>query len=121
MPRGAAVIRYEGAHGVAWRIKFVDADGRQVMETVGREREGFTRKDAESELRERLVRVERKQYRRPEPVTFRHASERWRQEVGARKQWRPATAAQYVSILGRLNDEFGPWRLADVRPSDVSD
>jgi integrase len=121
MPRGAAVIRYEGARGVSWRIKYADADGRQHMETVGRESAGFTRKHAESELRERLVRVDRKQYRRPEPVTFRQASKQWREEVGARKRWRPGTLAQYVSILGRLNETFGRSRLADVRPSHVSD
>jgi hypothetical protein len=120
VPRGAAVIRYEGARGVTWRVKYVDADGKQVMETVGRERDGVTRRDAEADLRERLVRVERKQYRRPEPVTFRQASKRWSEDVGARKQWRPATIAQYQSILGRLNDTFGAFRLTDVRPSDVS-
>jgi integrase len=120
VPRAACVIRYEGARGVTWRVKYRDADGRQVMETVGREREGFTRKHAESELRERLVRVERKQYRRPEPVTFRQASKRWMEEVGARKQWSPATSLQYRSILERLNETFGHRRLGDVRPSDVS-
>ena len=121
MPSGAGVIEYHGKRGKVFRIKYRDADGRQVMETVGRERDGFTRKRADAELRERLVRVERKQYRKPTPITFERASERWREEVGARKQWRPATLAQYVSILDRLNDVFGPTRLADVRPSHVSD
>lgn len=114
------VLRYEGPRGVSWRIKFADADGRQVMETVGREAEGVTRKRAEAELRERLVRVDRKHYRRPGPLTFQAAAERWREEVGARKRWRPATSAQYVSILHRSNDTFGDMRLADVRPRDVS-
>ena len=91
------------------------------METVGAERDGVTRKQAQAELRERLVRVERKQYRRPEPITFREAADRWREEVGARKQWRPATVLQYRSILGRLNDTFGGSRLAEVRPSHVSE
>ena len=36
MPRGAAVIRYEGPRGVSWKVKFCDADGRQVKETLGR-------------------------------------------------------------------------------------
>ena len=67
MPRGAAVIRYEGPRGVSWRIEYADADGRQVMETVGRERDGFTRKQAEAELRERLVNVERRGWRKPAP------------------------------------------------------
>lgn len=37
MPRGAAVIRYEGPRGVSWKVKYLDADGRQVKETLGRE------------------------------------------------------------------------------------
>ncbi len=49
MPRGAAVIRYEGARGVVWRIKFEDVDGLQVMETLGPESRGWTEaKDAGS-------------------------------------------------------------------------
>ena len=59
------VIRYDGQRGVTWRIKYRDADGRQVMKTVGREADGVTRKHAEAERRERLVRVERGGYRRP--------------------------------------------------------
>jgi integrase len=114
------VIRYDGARGVVWRVKYADADGRQVMETVGRAKDGITEKHTEAELRERLVRVERKQYRKPEPVTFAAAAKRWSEEVGARKQWRPATLSQYRSILERLNDTFGRMRLADVRPADVS-
>jgi hypothetical protein len=52
------VIQYRGARGVSWRVKFADANGRQIMETVGRE-PGFTRRDAEAVLRERLVDVQR--------------------------------------------------------------
>ena len=71
------MIRYEGARGVSWRIKYADADGRQVMETVGREVDGVARKQAEAELRERLVRVERNGYRRPTALTFEAWSETW--------------------------------------------
>lgn len=70
MPSGACVIEYAGKRGTVWRIKYPDADGRQVMETVGAERDGVTRKQASAELRERLVRVERKSYRRPRCLTF---------------------------------------------------
>jgi hypothetical protein len=48
MPSGA-VIRYEGKRGRVWRIKYSDASGRQVMETIGAERAGVTRKTAEAE------------------------------------------------------------------------
>ena len=70
MPRGAAVIRYEGPLGVVWRIKYRDAHARQVMETAGRKRDGFTRRQAEAELRDRLVNVERRGWRKPAPTTF---------------------------------------------------
>ena len=60
MPRGSAVIPYHGARGTTWRIKYADSTGKQVMETVGAERDGWTKAKAEAELRERLVRVDRK-------------------------------------------------------------
>ena len=37
MPRGAAVVRYEGKRGRVWRIKYRDAAGKQVLETLGPE------------------------------------------------------------------------------------
>jgi hypothetical protein len=53
---GAAVIEYHGKRGTVFRIKYRDAAGVQVMETIGSERDGWTRKKADAELRERLVR-----------------------------------------------------------------
>jgi integrase len=120
MPAGGGLIRYEGKRGVVWRIKFVDASGKQCMETVGPEREGITRRHAEAELRERLVRVEKKNWRKPSPLTFAAVVETWRTEAEAEKKWKPRTTAQYVSILGRLNTWFGPFRLAAIRPSDIT-
>ena len=35
MPRGSAVIPYHGKRGTVWRIKYADAEGKQVMETLG--------------------------------------------------------------------------------------
>ena len=55
--RGAAAIRYEGPRGVVWRIKWRDTSGRQVMETLGSEDEGWTRERAWTRLEERLVEV----------------------------------------------------------------
>ncbi len=46
MPRGAAVIRYDGKRGTVWRIKYADTDGRQVQETVGAERDFRERVEA---------------------------------------------------------------------------
>jgi len=33
MPSG--VVRYAGSRGIVWRIRYEDADGWQVQETVG--------------------------------------------------------------------------------------
>jgi hypothetical protein len=37
---GACVLRVEGVRGVVLKIKFTDANGRQVKETLGREADG---------------------------------------------------------------------------------
>jgi hypothetical protein len=68
MPGGAAVIRYEGARGVSWRVKYADASGRQVMETLGREPE-WDRRKAERALGARLADVD-KGMRKPKRRTF---------------------------------------------------
>jgi integrase len=122
MPSGAAVIRYEGKRGVVWRVKYADASGRQVMETVGREADGFTRKQAAAELRERLVRVERKGYERPAPVKFTDYSETWFEESQGRRDWKPQTVRAYRNALDRLQaGRFGGMALASIRPRDVSE
>ena len=58
MPSGACVIRYDGARGVVWRMKYRDATGRQVKETLGRAADGWTKRRRNAELRERLDEVE---------------------------------------------------------------
>jgi hypothetical protein len=77
MARGDAVIRYAGKRGVVWRIKYSDAEGKQVMETVGAERDGMTEKRAGELLADRLSDVRRKGYRKPKPLTFGEWSRTW--------------------------------------------
>ena len=67
MPEGAGVYVYDGKRGRVYRVKSIDADGRHVMETLGRESDGWTRRKAEAELHERLVRVERRGWHKPAP------------------------------------------------------
>lgn len=121
MPSGAAVVVYNGKRGRVFRVKFTDADGRQVMETLGPEREGWDRRKAEAELRERLVRVERKAYRRPKPTTFGAYRETWFEEGRTRRRWAPRTVIQYRSILKRLGEHFDPFPLGAVRPRNVAE
>ena len=120
MPRGSAVVRYDGARGTVWRIKYADASGRQIQETIGAERDGVTRKQAEAALRERLVRVERKRYVRPKQITFAEWSATWLEEGKARRAWKPKTAKTHAHRLAHLDDYFGKTTLATVRPRDVA-
>jgi integrase len=119
--RGAGVIRYAGERGVVWRIKFLDADGRQVQETLGKESEGWTRKKAKAELRERLVRVDKKGWRKPSPLTFREYAETWLEEGKERRRWAKRTVWVYEDTLERLNGYFGSLPLAAIRPRHVAE
>jgi integrase len=119
--RGAAVIRYDGVRGVIWKIKYRDATGKQVKETLGHQRDGWTRRKANAELRERLVRVERKNYRKPAPLTFGSYAETWFAEGVARRGWKESTLGQYVSIHRRLADYFGAMPLGAIRPRHIAE
>jgi integrase len=120
MPSGAGVIEYRGKRGVVFRIKYSDADGRQVMETLGPAREGWTRRKAEAELRDRLVKVQKNGWRRPEQLTFREHADRWIEDGVARGQWRSTTVKAYRVQLRRFVDYFGEMPLATIRPSHVA-
>ena len=122
MPRGAAVIPYDGKRGRVWRIKYADATGKQVMETVGAERDGVTRKVAEAELRDRLVKVERRGWRKPAPLTFGDYARTWFEQGAARRGWKPKTVTHVpdASSPARLVTTSGTTRLAEIRPRHVA-
>lgn len=122
MPSGAAVIRYDGARGVVWRIKFTDAAGVQVQETLGPERDGWTRKRAEAELRDRLVRVERKAWRKPASVKFAEFAERWLAESEITEAWKPKTVVAYRNVVRHhLVPAFRDRTLDSIRARDVAE
>src|SRR6266478_5298377 len=73
------VWRYQGPRGVAWRIRYRDASGRRILETLGKE-PAWDRKRAEKELRRRLVDVERDGYQKPEKLTLNQFALRWQNE-----------------------------------------
>jgi integrase len=116
-----SVIEYRGKRGTVFRIKYEDANKRQVMETVGAARDGVTEKQARELLADRLSDVRRKGYRRPQPLTFNTYAERWFAEGMLRRAWRPRTVKSYQSGLRHLKAYFGPLRLASIRPRDVAD
>lgn len=121
MPSGACVINYEGARGVVWKVKYRDAGGVQVKETIGRESEGVTRKQGEVALRDRLVRVEQKGYVKPKPRTFGDYAQTWFEHGEQTAGWRPNTISVYRNAVeAHLVPAFGPLRLRELRTRDIS-
>jgi integrase len=121
MPSGACAIRaMTKTRGAVWRVKYRDATGRQVMETLGPEREGWTRKKAQAELRARLVAVEREGLRRPEPLTFGKFAHGWLEEQAAAKGLKRSTRQSYATIVSRhLTPTLGRMRLDRIGVDEV--
>jgi hypothetical protein len=120
MPSGS-VVEYAGKRGVVWRIRYRDATGAQVTETVGAAQKGVTRKQAEAALRDRVVKVEQKGWaRRPAPTTFADYAGQWFRDGPAKRRWKPATIAAYVYVERRLVDGFGSMPVGAIRPRHVA-
>ena len=97
-----------------WRIRYRDATGRRVLETLGTE-PAWNRKRAEVELRKRLVDVEREGYRKPERLTFAAFAERWWSEYLPGRGLKLTTLDGYRQTLERhLLPAFGHLQLADL-------
>ena len=90
------------------------------METVGAERDGITRKMAEAELRERLVRVERKGVPPTTGADVRRVGRHLAGRSETRRRWKPSTVKVSTNAVKHLKEEFGPTRLASLRPRDVA-
>ena len=116
MPRGAAVIRYEGARGVSWRIKYADADGRQVKETLGREPE-WDRRKAERALGARLADVD-KGMRKPKRRTFDDLADEFEAVALAARPRKKSTVVDYKATLrNHLRPAFGSLDLGRLSQS----
>ena len=116
MPRAACVIRYEGARGVSWRIKYQDADGRQVMETVGREPE-WNRTKAERALGARLADVE-KGMRKPKRRTFDDLADEFEAVALAARPRKKSTLVDYKATMrNHLRPAFGTLDLGRLSQS----
>jgi hypothetical protein len=113
MPRGSAVIRYAGKRGVVWRIKYADADGRQIMETLGREGDGWTQTKAGEVLAERLVDVRREGLRRPAETTVAEFARHWLATYPQTKRLKKSTTDGYTTIIdGHLIPRTGAVPVA---------
>jgi hypothetical protein len=96
MPRGASVVRYRGKRGPVWRIKYRDAAGRQVQETLGPE-PAWTERRAQRELGKRLAAVE-EGFRKPDRVTFADFADRFVRDYLPGRNLKPTTTENYGYI-----------------------
>ena len=110
-PKWGRVWRYQGPRGVAWRIRYQDATGRRVLETLGKE-PAWDQKRAETELRRRLVDVERDGYQKPQKLSFTAFSERWLEEYLPGRGLKLTTSDSYRQTINRhLLPAFGKHPL----------
>jgi integrase len=113
-PKWGRVWRYEGPRGVRWRIRYQDASGRRVLETLGKE-PAWNRKHAHQELRRRLVDVERDHYRAPDKTTFSQFAERWQTEYLPGRGLKLTTQDSYrQTIRNHLVPYFGRHPLSKL-------
>ena len=113
--RNGSVIRYPGKRGVSWSIRYRDADGRRVSETLGREEAGWTKRRAEEALEERRVQVRKEGRRKLEPVTFAIFAREWLATYPDTKDLKRSTRQGYEGIVeGHLIPELGGLNLGAI-------
>jgi integrase len=116
--RSGEVIRYEGKRGAVWRLRYRDASGRRVRETLGPEPPWSERK-AEAELRRRLVAVD-DGWRKPEALTFDAFADRFENEFLPGRGLKKSTLTDYGATLRlHLRPFFGDRPLASIEPRDL--
>lgn len=119
MPSGSAVIRYAGKRGTTWRIKYRDATGKQIVDTLGRSPE-WNRRKAKEALGNKLADVRREGYRKPDPLTFASFADAWLDEYPEARGLKHSTRRGYEIILDRhLKPAFGQLKLSEVDVEEV--
>jgi len=109
-----AVWRYPGARGVVWRIRYRDASGRRVLETLGPEPEWNARR-AKSELKRRQVDVERAGYTRPDVVRLGDFAAEWLDDYLPSRSLKPTTVASYEgAVNAHLVPQLGHLTLTEL-------
>jgi integrase len=102
-----------------WRIRYLDAAGRRVQETLGPE-PAWSEKRARQELRNRLADVARDGYRAPPTTTFKEFAEAWTRDHLPSRGLKPTTVETYRYALHRhLLPFFGSRRLSDMTPETI--
>jgi integrase len=120
--RSGGVVRYEGARGVVWRIRYADADGRRICETVGSECDGVSARMAEDALIAAMADVRRERKRAVQPARFADFAEEAIAKYVDAKGRRRSTRDSYIGVVrDHLDPFFGRMRFDQIEVSDVDD
>lgn len=109
--RAGSVVVYNGLAGRVFRLRYHDADGERMIETLGAEADGWTAGKAEDELRSRLVDVKRDRLRKARPTTFEDFATGWLETYPVARGLKRSTTSAYRTIV---NKHLVP-ALGDVR------
>jgi integrase len=121
MPSGSGVIAYRCSNGdTTYREKFRDAEGRQVQETLGRKSEGWSKRKAEVELRDRLTKVAKRSWRKPEKITLAEYADTWLKERTKKRSLKTSSVRAYRLALDHLKAELGSLPLAEITPRHLA-
>src|SRR5438876_48698 len=97
--REGSVLVYNGKRGKTFGIRYRDADGRRVSETLGSELKGWDRKRAAEALEERRVAVRTEGRRKLEPIRFEAFAREWLASYPDAKDLKRSTRQGYESIV----------------------
>lgn len=100
MAARGSIIQYHGPRGLIYRMKYRDATGKQVQETLGAAADGWTRKKAEAVLADRLAEV-RAGYQQPKRALFADYARTWLDDHAKAKQLEEETRKGYESMIER--------------------
>jgi integrase len=110
--RTGSVVVYEGRRGRVFRLRYRDAEGERIVETLGLEQDGWTATKAEAELRDRLVDVKRERRRKIRPATFGDFALHWLETYPEARGLKKSTRVAYRTIVKRhLIPVLGDVRL----------
>jgi integrase len=110
-----SVVQYQSKRGVVYRLKYRDAAGKQIQETLGSALEGWSKRKAEQELRNRLADVDRELFVRPEPIRFADFARRFLEEYLPGRNLKYSTTRSYDQIInGHLIPFFGHLELLTI-------
>jgi integrase len=113
--REGSVTVYAGKRGKTFGIRYRDADGRRVSETLGSELEGWDRKRAGETLEERRVSVRKDGRRKLEPATFATFAREWLDSYPDAQDLKRSTREGYESIVEKhLIPELGRLQLVVI-------